>query len=60
MASIDFYKIESFMSKFCQLSSFGFNSNINFSSENGIISVKFEAELGDTIGESERGSSRVK
>ena len=49
MASGTFREVESFISKFCQLSSYGYKANVNFSSENGKVCVNFMAELGDAL-----------
>ena len=49
MATAAYGEIEAFLCKYCKLTSFGVNSNINFSSVNGNVFVSFSAELGSII-----------
>ena len=49
MATTTYCEIEAFLWKYCQLTSFGVNTNINFSSVNGNVFVSFAAELGSII-----------
>ena len=42
-------KVESFLSKFCQLTSIGIDANVNFSSIHGNAFVNFTAKLGKCV-----------
>ena len=46
MAAATFMEMNSFLGKFSQLSTFGFNASLTFKSHDGIITAKLEAELG--------------
>ena len=48
MASAAVYsEVNSFLSKFMQLSSYGFNGNVNFKSSNGRLHASIEVDLGN-------------